>query len=230
MKLRCIAGLALMLLPAQLRAQEAPVLKTIKDKVNYGLGVGVARNFKQQGFEVDVNLVIRGLRDALSGKKLLMTEEELQKIMGQFENELRQKQIQDLKLEAEKNKKEGEAFLAENGKKPGVITQPSGLQYKILKLGTGKIPKDTDSVECHYRGTFINGTEFDSSYSRGKSTTFKVKGEVIAGWTEALKLMPVGSKFQFFVPPQLAYGAQGAGSQIGPNTTLVFEIELLAIK
>jgi FKBP-type peptidyl-prolyl cis-trans isomerase len=211
-------------------AQEPATLKTEKDKVNYGIGVGVARNFQRQGIEVDPDLVIKGMRDMLSGAKLLMTEEELQTTMTAFQVEL-QKKLQDAaKAAAEKNQKEGEAFLAANSKKDGVVTLPSGLQYKILKPGDGKKPSSQDSVECHYRGTFINGTEFDSSYKRGQPINLKVDGGVIAGWSEALKLMPVGSKWQLFIPSQLAYGEKGAGSQIGPNSTLIFEVELLGIK
>jgi len=211
-------------------AQEPATLKTEQDRVNYGIGVGVARNFQRQGIEVDLDLVIKGMRDMLSGAKLLMTEEELQKTMTAFQADL-QKKLQDAtKAAAEKNQKEGEAFLAENSKKEGVVTLPSGLQYKILKPGDGKKPSSQDSVECHYRGTFINGTEFDSSYKRGQPINLKLDGGVIAGWSEALKLMPVGSKWQIFIPSKLAYGETGAGSQIGPNSTLIFEVELLGTK
>jgi UDP-GlcNAc:undecaprenyl-phosphate/decaprenyl-phosphate GlcNAc-1-phosphate transferase len=211
-------------------AQESSELKTQQDKINYGIGVGVARNFKAQGLSVDLELVIRGMRDTLSGAMLLMTEEELAKTMYAFQQEVQQKQAQARKLAAEKNKKEGEAFLAENAKREGVTVLPSGLQYKILKTGDGKIPGNTDSVECHYRGTFIDGKEFDNSYKMGKPMIFKVQSGIIPGWSEALKLMPVGSKWQVFLPSQLAYGEKGAGSQIGPNVPLIFEIELLSIK
>jgi FKBP-type peptidyl-prolyl cis-trans isomerase len=146
-----------------------------------------------------------------------------------FQSDLMKKQSQGKQTAAEENKKTGEAFLAENKKKDGVVALPSGLQYKILKAGKGKKPTDGDKVECHYRGTLIDGTEFDSSYRRGEPATFPVNG-VIAGWTEALKLMPVGSKWQLFVPSQLAYKEHGAGADIGPNATLIFEVELLGIK
>jgi FKBP-type peptidyl-prolyl cis-trans isomerase FklB len=142
---------------------------------------------------------------------------------------MRAKENERLNQLAEKNKNDGEAFLAENAKKQGVITLPSGLQYKIIKPGTGRKPKPTDEVTTHYRGTLIDGTEFDSSYRRGEPTSFPVNG-VIAGWTEALQLMPVGAKWQLFIPPHLAYGERGAGGQIGPNATLIFEVELIAIK
>jgi FKBP-type peptidyl-prolyl cis-trans isomerase len=213
-----------------LSAQDTMVLKSETDKINYGIGVGVARNFQRQGLNVDLDLVIKGMRDMLSGGKLLMTEEELEKTMGAFQAETQRRMQEALKTAGEKNKKEGEAFLAENAKKEGVIVLPSGLQYRILKASEGKKPASQDSVECHYRGTLINGTEFDNSYKRGTPLLVKVDGGVIAGWSEVLKLMPVGSKWQVFIPPQLAYGERGAGSQIGPNMTLIFEIELLGIK
>lgn len=222
--------LAILIMTGCALAQEAPALKTQQDKVNYGIGVGVARNFKNQGIEVNLELVIRGMRDTLSGASLLMTEEDLAKTMLAFQQEMQQKMAQARKLTAEKNKKEGEAFLAENAKKEGVTVLPSGLQYKILKAGDGKIPASTDSAECNYIGTFIDGKEFDNSYKMGKPVVFKIQSGIIPGWSEALKLMPVGSKWQIFLPPQLAYGEKGAGSQIGPNVTLIFEIELLSIK
>ena len=221
-----LAVLGMVLLTAQC-AQEPTDLKTEKDKVNYGIGVSVAKNFKQQGVEVDVNLMIKGMKDELSGKKLLMSEDELRKTMIAFQNELRRKQMQEKKLATIDNKKEGDAFLAENKKKEGVVTTPGGVQYKILKAAEGKKPTADDTVEVKYRGTLINGKEFDSS---GAATrTFKV-AEVIPGWREALQLMPVGSKWQLVVPPELAYGERGMGQAIMPNTTLIFEIDLVGIK
>ena len=230
MTLKWIAVLGVWLLAAQVSAQETQVLKTEKEKVSYGIGVDVARNFKRLGIDLDVNVLLKAMRDEFSGEKLLMTEEDLRATMNSFQGELRQKQAQAVRSAAEDNKKAGDVFLAENKTKEGVVTLPSGLQYKILKAGDGKKPAETDTVEVNYRGTLINGTEFDSSYSRGQPATFKVKGGVIPGWTEALKLMPVGSKWQLFIPPQLAYGERGAGRDIGPNATLIFEVELLAIK
>jgi FKBP-type peptidyl-prolyl cis-trans isomerase FklB len=227
MALKCVALLAVGLLAAQVYAEEVPVLKTQNDKVNYGIGVNVVKNFKQQGIEIDLDVVIKGMKDALSGGKLLMTEEDLRKTMMAFQNELRLKQRQ-TRTAGVNNKKDGEMFLAENKKKEGVVSLPSGLQYNILKAGDGKKPTEADIVECRYRGTLIDGTEFDSSDVGGKPATFKVAG-VIPGWTEALKLMPVGSRWQLFIPPHLAYGARGAG-RIGPNATIIFELELLNIK
>jgi FKBP-type peptidyl-prolyl cis-trans isomerase FklB len=225
-----LAVTALFLISGCVFAQEPAALKTELEKVNYGIGVGVARNFQRQGINVDLDLVIKGMRDVLSGGKLAMTEEELDKTMTAFQAEA-QKRIQTaFIINADKNKREGEAFLAENAKKEGVVKLPSGLQYKIIKAGDGKKPASQESVECHYRGTFLNGVEFDSSYKRGKPLALKVDGGIIAGWSEALKLMPVGSHWQLFIPSNLAYGEKGAGSQIGPNQTLIFEVELLAIK
>jgi FKBP-type peptidyl-prolyl cis-trans isomerase len=229
MTVKLIAGLGILLLTAQVSAGEPPVLETQKDKISYGIGVDMSRNFKKQGIEFDADTLMRGFKDESSGGKLLMREEDIRATLNAYQNELMQKRAQAMRAAEEENKKIGEAFLAENKTKEGVVILPSGLQYKILKAGDGRKPTETDTVECHYRGALINGTEFDSSYNTGKPATFKVTG-VIAGWTEALKLMPVGSKWKLFIPPQLAYGARGAGRDIGPNATLIFELELLAIK
>jgi len=224
-----VAVLGILLLAAQAMAAEAPAFKTQKEKVSYGIGVDVAKNFQRLGLDVDTEVLITGLRDVLSGGKLKMSEDDLRTTMNAYNEELKQKMIQSRQAAAEKNMKEGEAFLAENKKKEGVVVLPSGLQYKILKAGDGKKPTDADTVECHYRGAFINGTEFESSYRAGKTVTFKVTG-VIPGWSEALKLMPVGSKWQLFIPSRLAYGEQGAGNRLGPNAALIFDVELVAIK
>ena len=224
-----MAVLATLILTAPLGAGEAPELKTSKEKISYGIGVDMSRNFKLQGIDFDVEALLKGFRDDSSGGKLLMTEEDMRAILSAYQKELMQKRMQVMQAMSDENKKMGDAFLAENKKKEGVVTLPSGLQYKILKAGDGRMPTEADTVECDYRGTLINGTEFDSSHRTGKPATFKVTG-LIAGWTEALKLMPVGSKWQLFIPPQLAYGERGAGNVIGPNETLIFELELLAIK
>lgn len=229
MRQKWIAVAGLGLLATQASAEEAPVLKTDKDKISYSIGVDVGKNLKRLGVEVNADLFGKGLQDVLSGEKLLMTEEEIRAAMTAYQTEVRQKQAQATRLAAETNKKTGETFMADNKTKEGVVTLPSGLQYKIVKKGDGKIPTDTDTVECHYRGTLIDGTEFDSSHRRGQPATFKVTG-VIPGWREALKLMPAGSTWQLFIPPQLAYGERGTGRDIGPNATLIFEVELLAVK
>ena len=230
-KVRFVIVLAAVLLAAQAYAGESPVIKSEKDRVNYGIGVNVVRNFKQQGIEVDLDMVYQGMKDALSGGKLLMTEADLRKTMVAYQTELRQKQARARQTALVENKKAGDAFLVQNKTKEGVVTLPSGLQYKILKAGQGRKPSDADTVECDYRGTFISGTEFDSTYGTGQPATFKVQeGGGIPGWREALKLMPVGSKWQLFLPAALAFGERGAGNGIEPNATLIFELELLAIK
>ena len=228
-KLSWIAVLGVILLPAaQASTEDSPVFKNQEEKISYGIGVGVARDFKQRGVELDVDAFLKGLRDELSGSKLLMTEKELDATMDRYEHELRLKQKQLEKIAAEENKKTGEAFLAENAKKEGVVTLPSGLQYKVLKTGEGKKPVDTDAVVINYRGTLVNGTEFDSSYQAGKPAVFNVIG-VIPGLREALKLMNPGSKWQIFIPSQLAYGERRVYN-VGPNSALIFDVELLSLE
>jgi FKBP-type peptidyl-prolyl cis-trans isomerase len=211
----------------------APALATQKEKFSYALGMnigtGYSQGLKKQSVEVDWNLVSQGLKDAASGDKTRLTQEEAQAVLTEVQNDVRKQQQEKTQQAAVTNKTEGEAFLASNKSKDGVVTLPSGLQYKILTAGTGAKPTANDSVVCNYRGTLLNGTEFDSSYKRGQPATFGL-GQVIKGWTEALQLMPVGSKWQLFVPSGLAYGDRGAGADIGPNATLIFEVELLSIE
>jgi FKBP-type peptidyl-prolyl cis-trans isomerase FklB len=193
------------------------------------IGNGLSGNLKKQGVEVDWSLVAKGLKDAVAGGKTQLTEEEAQAVLKEVQTEVQKQQQEKMKEAADKNKSEGESFLAANKSKEGVVTLPDGLEYKILTAGTGPKPAPTDSVVCNYRGTLINGTEFDSSYKRGQPATFGVS-QVIKGWTEALQLMPVGSKWQLFIPSNLAYGPRGAGAEIGPDSTLIFEVELLSIQ
>jgi FKBP-type peptidyl-prolyl cis-trans isomerase len=204
-------------------------LKDQKDKLSYALGMNLGSHLRLDDIAVDPNLILQGLKDSIAGSKTLMTEEEAGSALKQLQTDLRAKQEAKMAKDGESNKKEGEAFLAANKSKPGVVVLPSGLQYKILTTGTGAKPKASDTVVCNYRGTLISGKEFDSSYKRGEPATFPVSG-VIKGWTEALQLMPVGSKWQLFIPSDLAYGAQGPNSDIGPNATLIFEVELISIK
>jgi FKBP-type peptidyl-prolyl cis-trans isomerase FklB len=208
-------------------------LKTQKEKASYAIGMNVgmnmAGNFKQNGIEVDTAILLRGLNDALAGGKLLLTDEEAKAAITALQQESKAKHEAQQKNLGEANQKEGETFLANNKTQKGVVTLPSGLQYKVEKQGDGPKPIATDTVVCNYQGTLINGKEFDSSYKRGQPATFPVTG-VIKGWTEILQLMPVGSKYQVFIPSELAYGGRGAGADIGPNATLIFEIELLSIK
>jgi FKBP-type peptidyl-prolyl cis-trans isomerase FklB len=204
-------------------------LKTQKDKFSYSLGMKMGENLHKQSVPVDPAILARGLKDALAGGKTLLTDDEAQAAIMEVQNDMRKKQQEKTQEAGAANKKEGEAFLAANKGKEGVVTLPSGLQYKILKEGTGPKPTAGDTVSCNYRGTLIKGTEFDSSYKRGQPASFPVTG-VIKGWTEALQLMPVGSKWQLFIPSDLAYADRGAGADIGPDTTLIFEVELLSIE
>jgi FKBP-type peptidyl-prolyl cis-trans isomerase len=206
--------------------QEPTDLKTEKDKVNYGIGVSVGRNFKQQNMDVDVDLVVKGMKDELGGKKLLMSDDDLRKTMQAYQGELRRKQRQDRVKAGMANRQEGLAFLEENKTKEGVKILPSGLQYKILKAGEGQKPTAEDLVVVRYRGTFIDGKEFDSS---GSATRVIKLSQTIPGWQEALQLMPMGSKWQLVIPSRLAYGERGSGQAIMPDATLIFEVELVGI-
>ena len=213
------------------KKNSAPMaLETQKDKVSYAVGINLGRGIHKEAVDVDPEILARGLRDGLSDAKPQMTDEEVQATLSELQKQVTAHQ-QELRQQAvEKNKKAGEAFLAANKDKPGVVTLASGLQYKIIEPGTGPKPTASDSVVCNYRGTLIDGTEFDSSYKRGQAATFPV-GQVIKGWTEALQLMPVGSKWQLFIPADLAYGERGTnGGPIGPNETLVFEVQLVSIQ
>jgi len=219
--------------PAAKAATTQVPLTTDKEKFSYAVGMnfggGLGAKLRQESVDFDVALAVQGFKDALSAGKTRLTEQEAQAILVQVQTEIGKKHQEKLALQGAANKKEGETFLAENKTKPGVVTLPSGLQYKILTAGTGSKPAATDSVVCNYRGTLINGTEFDSSYKRNEPVTFPVNG-VIKGWTEALQLMPVGSKWQLFIPSDLAYGERGNRADIGPNATLIFDVELLSIK
>ena len=208
--------------------QEDPTLQNWKDKLSYAVGADVARGLKLQRVDVNLDLLVRALRDGLAGNKLVMTQEDVTATLKRFEDEQKQDFEHAKAMIAAKNERAVEGFVAENAKKEGVVTLPSGLQYKVLKQGDGKIPTLDDHVVCNYRGTLIDGTEFDSSYRRNQPATLPIKG-VIAGWTQALQLMPVGSKWQIFIPPQLAYGEKMVGG-IGPNAMLIFEVELISIQ
>jgi FKBP-type peptidyl-prolyl cis-trans isomerase len=210
-------------------SKSAAPLTTEKDKVSYAIGADIGKRLRADKLDVDPAIVSRGLKDGFGGESLAMTDQQIRETFTELQTEMQAKQAQEAKAITEKNEKDGAAFLAANKNKEGVVVLPSGLQYKVLKAGDGKKPNANDTVKCNYRGTLIDGTEFDSSYKRGEAAEFPVSG-VIKGWTEALQLMPVGSKWQLFIPPDLAYGARGAGGQIGPNSTLVFEVELLSIK
>ena len=204
-------------------------LETDQQKVSYGMGVGLGDRIANESFTVDIDAFSRGMKDAIAGGDRLMTQEEIMQAMQKFQKEQLAAQEKAMEETAKKNKEEGEAFLAENATKEGVVTTDSGLQYKVITEGSGEKPKETDTVEVHYKGRLIDGTEFDSSYKRNSTVTFPVNG-VIPGWTEALQLMPVGSKWELYIPSGLAYGPGGTGGgPIGPNATLIFEVELVNI-
>lgn len=223
-----IALIGIFMLVNPVQAEES-LLKTKKDKISYAIGMDIGNNLKKQPVELNPEVISQGLWDAMSDGKTLMTEQEYIDTMTTFRNEMTQKQTAQMKEAGDRNKKEGEKFLADNKKKEGVVTTASGLQYKVITKGTGASPKATDTVSVHYKGTLIDGKEFDSSYRRGQPASFPVNG-VIKGWTEALLLMKVGAKWQVLIPSELAYGERGAGRDIGPNSTLIFEVELLSIK
>jgi FKBP-type peptidyl-prolyl cis-trans isomerase FklB len=217
----CIASIGL--------AQDKAQLKDQKDKASYSIGYDIGETFKKQKVELNPDTLFSGLKDALAGKDALLTKEDREKTLQAFQKEMMEKQIAASKEAATKNAAEGEKFLTENKKKEGVKTTASGLQYKVLKEGSGPSPKETDTVVVHYKGTLLDGTEFDSSYKRNEPASFQVN-RVVKGWIEALQLMKPGAKYQLFIPAALAYGERGAGQLIGPNATLLFEVELLSIK
>ena len=212
---------------AQDKAQ--PQLKDQKEKASYSIGHELGSSLKKGNMEVNTDLLLKGLKDGLGGTKSVLTDEQIKETMNTFQKEMMEKQQAVQKELGEKNKAEGEKFLAENKKKEGVKTTASGLQYKVLKEGTGDSPKETDTVVTNYKGTLLDGTEFDSSYKRNEPATFPVN-RVIKGWTEALLLMKPGAKYQLWIPSELGYGERGVGKDIGPNSTLSFEVELLSIK
>ena len=210
-------------------AEETGALTSERDKISYALGLEMGNNLKRQGIDIDPTLLGQGIKDALAGGTPRLSEAEAREAVMKFQKDQMAKQQEAQKAASAKAKAEGDAFLAANAKKDGVVTLPSGLQYKVITQGTGATPKASDTVSVHYRGRLVDGTEFDSSYKRNEPTSFPVGG-VIPGWTEALQLMKVGSKWELYVPAKLAYGDRGAGGVIPPGATLTFEVELLSIK
>jgi len=209
-------------------AAEKPELKDQKDKESYSLGYQFGQGAKHEGLDINVEFYTSGIRDALSGSKPQLSQEEIQKTVLEVQKRVVAAHQKELKEMSAKNLAAGKAFLEENKKKEGVKTLPSGLQYKVLAEGSGKTPKAADNVTVNYKGTFINGAEFDSSYKRGKPATFQVD-KVVKGWTEALQMMKEGSRWQLFIPPELGYGDRGGGP-VPPNSTLIFEVELISVK
>jgi FKBP-type peptidyl-prolyl cis-trans isomerase FklB len=228
MKHPLLTMLALGLWAGTADAQTKPDLKDPRQKSSYAVGLDIGGGFKRQEIDIDANALAAGVADALAGKPAL-NEAELRAALEELRAQIMGKIAERQRAVGEKNLKDGEAFLAANAKKEGVKTTASGLQYKVLKSGTGKTPKATDTVKTHYHGTLIDGSVFDSSVERGEPVTFPVNG-VIPGWQEALQLMKVGDKWQLYVPSKLAYRDQGAGPKIGPNATLIFDVELLGIE
>jgi FKBP-type peptidyl-prolyl cis-trans isomerase FklB len=204
-------------------------LKDKKDKISYSIGVNISKSLKRQDVDINLDLLFQGFKDGYSDAKLLMSEQEIQDTLMAFQKESMAKQAEKAKILGEENEKKGEVFLAENKKKDSVVTLPDGLQYKILRDGTGKTPTLEDTVTVQYRGSLIDGTEFDNSYKRGQPASFTLPG-VIKGWQEALQLMKTGAKWQIFIPSNLGYGEKGYGSVIPPNSVLIFEIELISFK
>lgn len=215
-------------------AEEAKVvselkLETPKDRISYTIGVNIGQDFKGQEIDVDTDLLLMGLKESLEGKELKLTDEEMVAEIQTFQQKMQEKMVAEREASAGKNQAAGEAFLAENANKEGVVVTESGLQYKVLEAGEGDSPGAADVATVHYKGTLIDGTQFDSSYDRGQPATFPVGG-VIPGWTEALQLMKPGAKWQLFIPSALAYGERGAGQDIGPNATLLFDVELVSVE
>ena len=204
-------------------------LDTPKNRISYTIGVNIGQDFKSQNMDVDPDLLLMGLKDTLSGKELQLTEEEMVQEIQNFQQEMQAKMAAEMEVKAAENKAAGEAFLAENAKQEGVVVTESGLQYKIIEPGQGDSPGPADVATVHYRGTLIDGTQFDSSYDRGQPASFPVGG-VIPGWSEALQLMKPGAKWQLSIPAELAYGERGAGQDIGPNSTLLFDVELISVE
>jgi len=229
MRVRGVMIVGMMLVATTAIAAEKMELKSDKDKASYAIGMDMAGSLKKNEIAVDPDILGKAIKDVMTDQKPLMTNEEVKTALTNLQKDMQEKQQTKMKAQEEKNKKEGEAFLAENKKKEGVKTTASGLQYQVVKEGKGNSPKETDMVSVQYKGTLIDGTEFDSSYKRGEAATFPVNG-VIKGWTEALQLMKEGDNWKLFIPSNLAYGETGTqGGPIGPNATLIFEVELVSV-
>lgn len=234
LKLISVLTIFILLLQFNLGCSESDGEKNVEltdqqSKVSYSIGLDIGRNFKQQGIELEMDAFMKGLKDALGDAEPMLTDEQMSEVLRTFQQEMMEKQQQERAEKATMNKQEGEKFLEENKAKEDVEVTESGLQYKVIEEGEGESPTAADMVVVHYKGTLLDGTVFDSSYERGEPATFQVGG-VIPGWTEALQLMKVGSKWKLYVPSDLAYGERGAGEKIGPNATLIFDVELLEIK
>lgn len=228
MKLKWLIACTLMASAIPTLAADNAALKSDKDKLSYSIGVSVGKNLKTESTEIDLNLLMEGLKASFAGEKALLSDSEVRKIMSDYQTQLRQRAVAKKQQAMGENKKSGDAYLAQYKGQKGVLALPSGVLYKILKQGTGRTPLESEMVEVNYRGALINGVEFDATEA-GHPANLKVSS-LIAGWKQALSMMPVGSRWQIVIPSQLAYGERGVGSEIGPNEVLVFDLELLAIK
>jgi FKBP-type peptidyl-prolyl cis-trans isomerase FklB len=230
-KMKWMAGAVIVAMSAPLFAADttAPALATTEDKVSYSIGSDLGKNLKRQGISINPAVFARGMEDGMKGGTLLMTDEEMKKVLSDFEKEMMDKRASEFNQQAEDNKSKGEAFLKDNKSKAGVVSLPSGLQYKIVKPGTGIKPTKEDTVTVEYTGRLLNGEVFDSTEKAGKPVSFKLT-QVIPGWTEALQLMPAGSTWEVYIPAKLAYGSRNVGGSIGPNETLIFNVHLIDVK
>ncbi|MBA2655515.1 MAG: FKBP-type peptidyl-prolyl cis-trans isomerase [Tatlockia sp.] len=234
MKMRLVAAAVMSLamsttIAASAAATQATSLSTDTDKLSYSIGADLGKNFKKQGIDVNPAAMAQGLQDGMSGSQLLLTEQEMKDVLSKFQKDLMAKRTSEFNKKAEDNKAKGEAFLTQNKSKEGVVTLPSGLQYKIIQKGDGALPAKDDTVTVDYTGTLVDGQVFDTTENTGKSATFKVS-QVIPGWTEILQMMPAGSTWEVYVPSNLAYGPRSVGGPIGPNETLIFKIHLVSVK
>lgn len=229
MKYLIVMSIAVFVMACGQGMQEVTTLDNAQDSISYSIGTDIGKNLKRGSYPINVSALAQGITDMMNEKEALLAEAEVRKMLNLYRKEAQAAQKKAQAEQGEKNMAEGPKFLEDNKKKDGVVVLPSGLQYKVITEGKGKTPKATDKVKVHYRGTLLNGKEFDSSYKRGTPAEFPVNG-VIKGWTEALQLMKEGSKWELYIPSDLAYGARGAGGDIGPNATLIFEVELLEVK
>lgn len=230
MKIKLVAAAVMgLMMTTAMAATDATSLSTDTDKLSYSIGADLGKNFKTQGIEINPTALAKGMQDGMGTGPLALTEQQMKDVLNKFQKDLMAKRTADFNKKADENKTRGEAFLAANKSKPGIVVLPSGLQYKIVEAGTGAKPGKDDTVTVEYTGTLINGTVFDSTEKAGKPATFQVS-QVIPGWTEALQLMPAGSTWEIFVPSNLAYGPRSVGGPIGPNEALIFKIHLISVK
>lgn len=228
MNLKWVILCSLVAISSQAWSAEKTVFKTDKDKLSYSIGASIGKNLKNESADIDINLLIEGLKASIAGEKVLLSDKEIRQVMNDYQTQMRQRAMANKQQATVENKKKGEDYLAEYKTQKGVLSLPGGVLYKIVKEGAGKKPVESDMVEVNYRGTLVNGKEFDAT-EPGHPANMKVSA-LIAGWKQALSAMPAGSKWQIVIPSQLGYGERGVGTEIGPNEVLVFDVELVAIK